>query len=754
MSDENRRPRNIPWIILIPAIAVIIAAIIGGIFVLMSSPQPPTTPVFGETGGEIDTDGIYEISWTESRRATHYILQVDRDPSFTNPRTIGTTTGARQIYGQPNGDYYYRVRACNDAGESEWSPIRKITVIISTPPTTLSPTPTSAPTLTPTPTLSIIDTMDSTLGWRTYRDDRGASINIESIPGRTDNAIEISYDLKEWGWVGISKRIDPNILYEKEGIIFFYKGSGTPNTIELKLVYEDDTTFGVLWNRATVTDDWVSFEVPYSHFDCWWPDDNCLRYGHQLDLNKVRKIEFAISNKPEDGDMYGSGIVIIGDVQGITCSIPAPTPSTYLIIQKFEDTNRNALTDSSDERLQGEKFKLTDPDGKTTAYATNVMGEIIIAIPREYEGNDYTVEEIVEPGWVPELPIKQTVNVPKGKTTTVNFLNAGAAAAGLLIQKFNDANLNDKIESSDERLAGWEFKVTDPGGKITTHLTDDSGEITLEVPAEYKGKEYIVEETLLPGWEPVLPIKQTVKVLKGERITVQFLNRYQPAPESINLGMYLPDHPSPSFSLYGGSVLNVSVAWNITPAMDFKLVVNLMESETDFTRLSESDAIKIVSGSGEETFKLKVKPTTEIHDRAVISACLCNGKGQVYAYIYQYIAICPNEVTIIDYSPAPVYAGEEFNVRVGWNNILSDWNLVVSLEASETDYTRLAESDAKKTVSGSGEEIFKLKVKPTTEIHNQAKVCVALYDEKGEWLNIFEKGDIDVLPSDIPESKD
>jgi hypothetical protein len=597
--------------------------------------------------------------------------------------------------------------------------------------------------------------MDSTLGWRTYRDDTGSSINIESIPGRTDNAIEISYDLKEWGWVGISKRIDPNILYEKEGIIFFYKGRGTPNTIELKLVYEDvgGTTFGVLWNRATVTDDWVSFEVPYSHFDCWWPDDNCLRYGNQLDLNKVRKIEFAISNKPEDGDMYGSGIVIIDDVQGITCSIPAPTPSTYLIIQKFDDTNRNALTDSNDERLQGEEFVLTDPDGKTTTYATDVMGEIRIAIPREYEGKDYTVEEIVKSGWISVLPIKQRVNVPKGMTTTINFLNARAMAAGLLIQKFNDANLNGKIESSDERLAGWEFKVTDPGGKITTCLTDASGGITLVVPPEYEGKVYIVEETLLPGWEPVLPIKQTVKVLKGEGITVQFLNRYQPEPESITFAMYLPDHQYPSFSLYGGSVLNVNVSWNITPTMDSKLVVNLMESETDFTRLAESDAIKIVSGSGEETFKLKVKPTTEIH-RAVISACLCNGKGRVYASTYQYIPVCPNEVTIIDYPPVPVYAGEELNVRVGWNNIPSDWNLVVSLEASETDYTRLAESDAKKTVSGSGEEIFKLKVKPTTEIHNQAKVCVALYDEKGEWLNIFEKEEIDILPPDIPESKD
>ena len=152
MSNNNQRPWYRTAIIIIPAIAVIIAAIIGGIFVLISSPQTPTTPVFRETIGEIDTDGNYEISWERSVRATHYILLEDRDSSFTNPRTIDTNTGTRgQIYGRPNGDYYYQVRACNAAGESEWSPIRKITVIISTPPTP-SPTPTATPTPTPTPT--------------------------------------------------------------------------------------------------------------------------------------------------------------------------------------------------------------------------------------------------------------------------------------------------------------------------------------------------------------------------------------------------------------------------------------------------------------------------------------------------------------------------------------------------------------------------------------------------------------------------
>jgi hypothetical protein len=89
------------------------------------------------------------------------------------------------------------------------------------PPTT--PTPilasTSTPSLTATPT-SIIDTMDSTSGWR--RDKYEGSINIKSVPGRTGNATEISFDLKEWGEVSISKIINPEILSNKEGIRFLY----------------------------------------------------------------------------------------------------------------------------------------------------------------------------------------------------------------------------------------------------------------------------------------------------------------------------------------------------------------------------------------------------------------------------------------------------------------------------------------------------------------------------------------------------
>ena len=96
-------------------------------------------------------------------------------------------------------------------------------------------------------------------------------------------------------------------------------------------------------------------------------------------------------------------------------------------------------------------------------------------------------------------------------------------------------------------------------------------------------------------------------------------------------------------------------------------------------------------------------------------------------------------------SHTSLHGGEDLSVTVRWNNIPVDWKLVVSLEESEADYTRLAERDESKIVSGSGEETFTLKVKPTTETHHHAKVCACFY-EGADWKNLFEKKNIEVRP--------
>lgn len=213
MSNNNQRPWYKDPKILIPAIVVILAALIGGIFVLISSPQLPTGTIFTETGGDTDTDGDYEISWESSERAIKYILQEDRDSSFISPRTVYTGSETKKhIYGKSGGVYYYRVRACNNVGESEWSPIRKMTVVIS-PPLTPTPkpsvTPKSTPTLTSTPTVKITSPKEG-----------------DEVPVSTPVSGTFSGELPEglYMWVVINPHPSPGQWWPQGGRIDPWKG--------------------------------------------------------------------------------------------------------------------------------------------------------------------------------------------------------------------------------------------------------------------------------------------------------------------------------------------------------------------------------------------------------------------------------------------------------------------------------------------------------------------------------------------------
>lgn len=159
----------------------------------------------------------------------------------------------------------------------------------------------------------IIDNMDGTTDWNIFADgEKGSSVTLNSVPSSNNFAIEMAFDIKKDGWIGISKWIDPKNLSETKGIQFTYKGSGVRNNLQLKLIDKDGTNFGVVWNGATVADEWATIKVPYTDFSCLWCNEE-----KSLDVSNVEKIEFAIAN--QDGRPTGNGSVIIDDVLGMTC---------------------------------------------------------------------------------------------------------------------------------------------------------------------------------------------------------------------------------------------------------------------------------------------------------------------------------------------------------------------------------------------------------------------------------------------------
>ena len=174
--------------------------------------------------------------------------------------------------------------------------------------------------------IPIIDAMENAEGWKTFEDGEGSSILIKPTIGRRGNALEISYDLKEGGWVGISRKIEPEVLSGIVGLEFSHNSADwVPNTIELRMIYEDETDFGISWNKATVRDEWSSRWVRYDDFLCLSPRDQCELYGNDLDLDNVSKIQFVISNHPEMGDIPGAGTLLIDQIQG-RMAIPTESP--------------------------------------------------------------------------------------------------------------------------------------------------------------------------------------------------------------------------------------------------------------------------------------------------------------------------------------------------------------------------------------------------------------------------------------------
>jgi ribosomal silencing factor RsfS len=203
-------------------------------------------------------------------------------------------------------------------------------------------------------------------------------------------------------------------------------------------------------------------------------------------------------------------------------------------ITKFADLNNSGKPDVNEPGLQGWEFTITDPYGES--YTKTTKREGIIYLSNVPCGN-YVIREVLKPeqkdmGWYNTTPLEQPVTVKEKKTTNVVF---GNRISRVIIIKLNDTNQNAKIDNRDERLQGWRFNVTDPEGKTTTHITNDTGEIIIGVPEYYEGKVYTIEEELWQDWKLIekdtnAPIIEEgiswikIRVEKDKESKVTFLN--------------------------------------------------------------------------------------------------------------------------------------------------------------------------------------------------------------------------------------
>jgi len=176
----------------------------------------------------------------------------------------------------------------------------------STPTNTATPTRTPTNTATPTPTPIAVRT-DPTL-WTTLAD-TGSTIALTSVPGRTDTALQITCDFGEGSWVLLyqpASSYNMGDLSEMAGLIFYYRGSGNANTLEVKFEDTDGTNFGQMWQGQSVAADWTRIEVRLVQLAYLFGGDANMDWG------QVKNISFAVSKK--QGDMGGAGTVEIADI--------------------------------------------------------------------------------------------------------------------------------------------------------------------------------------------------------------------------------------------------------------------------------------------------------------------------------------------------------------------------------------------------------------------------------------------------------
>ncbi len=184
----------------------------------------------------------------------------------------------------------------------------------------LAPSATETPVILPTATATVysepdIFSTDKLAGLKPYSSP-DSFISFAIVPTFAGEGLEISYRLGENQWTGFFRLVESSMLENTKGVRFSYMGSGAANTLEFKMEYKQGTVFSVLLPHASAKPDWQEEEILYTDLTCWVNTPGCPEnLSLNLEPDKVIKIGFAISNKPDFSDEPGEGKVILDEVR-------------------------------------------------------------------------------------------------------------------------------------------------------------------------------------------------------------------------------------------------------------------------------------------------------------------------------------------------------------------------------------------------------------------------------------------------------
>lgn len=204
-------------------------------------------------------------------------------------------------------------------------------------------------------------------------------------------------------------------------------------------------------------------------------------------------------------------------------------------IVKFKDDNGNGKEDANEHGLQGFKF-LVQRESTGNDKIAPIVGTITTdkdgkaSIDNLQPGNYFATEQPTKDQsatFTATTPIRQGGQAKNGDTLTLTFGNKKnvtvTQTGSLQVVKFNDKN-NDGTQDTDEPpVAGVSFVITGPNGFNQTHITDDSGTISLTGLALGA---YTATETVPSGASVTTQNPQNITVVADQTGTMTFGDHY------------------------------------------------------------------------------------------------------------------------------------------------------------------------------------------------------------------------------------
>jgi hypothetical protein len=197
----------------------------------------------------------------------------------------------------------------------------------------------------------IIDTMNNLSRWKVLRDGFGSKGEISLVPARRGKAINLSYDLKDNGFVGISDEVDPKLLSEVKGLNLSYLLSDEQSTLEIRLEQDDGAVFKSSQAISGGKGSWSAIQTLFEDFQA---NDASLSL-HKLDPSRARRLEIRIINDQRAGDRTGPGFVILDDIRGVM-NVPKGSPWA----RAEEDKNERIALDLASKSQMVLESKSTD----------------------------------------------------------------------------------------------------------------------------------------------------------------------------------------------------------------------------------------------------------------------------------------------------------------------------------------------------------------------------------------------------------